>query len=168
MAKINSLNENLDLHSVQVALVDLNYRYSACLDDRQYDAWPDFFVEDCKYIIHPRDNVDAGFEGGHWIYATNKKMLRDRVLSLQKVNIQDIHYDRHLISNIRILAEEKSIYHARANYLVIHTSVEGHSSIKSTGEYQDEVVWEQDKLMFKQRIVIPDTFNTDKIVAVPL
>ena len=95
-------------------------------------------------------------------------MLRDRILSLRKVNIEDIHYDRHLVSNIRILAEEDNRYLARANYLVIHTSVEGNSSIKSTGEYQDEVVWEQDQLMFKHRIVIPDTFNTDKIVAVPL
>jgi len=168
MAKINSLNEKLDLHSIQVALIDLNYRYAACLDDRQYDKWPDFFIEDCKYVIQPRDNVDAGFEGGCWIYSTNKKMLRDRILSLQKVNIYDVHYNRHLISNIRILAEKDNTYIARANYLVIHTSSEGHSSIKSTGEYQDEVVWQEDQLVFKQRIVIPDTFNTDKIVAVPL
>ena len=168
MTKINSTNEKPDLRGIEIALRDLNYRYAACLDDHKYEIWPDFFVEDCKYVIQPRDNVDAGFEGGYWIYATNKKMLRDRILSLRKVNIQDIHYDRHLISNIRILSEEDNRYHTRANYLVIHTSVEGYSSIKSTGEYQDEVVWEQDQLKFKHRIVIPDTFNTDKIVAVPL
>ena len=67
------MNEKPDLRGTEIALIDLNYRYAACLDDQQYEAWPDFFVEDCKYVIQPRDNVDAGFEGGYWIYATNKK-----------------------------------------------------------------------------------------------
>ena len=45
---------------------------------------------------------------------------------------------------------------------------EGRSAVQSTGEYHDEVVWMDGLPKFKQRRVIPDTFNTDKIVAVPL
>ncbi len=149
-------------------IVHLNYRYADCLDSGRYEEWPEFFIDDCSYVIHPRENVDAGLTGGYWIYCTNKGMLRDRVLALRQANIYDIHFDRHLVSNIRVVGFENDVYRVRANYLVVQTSAQGRSAVQSTGEYHDEIVFVDAEPKFKQRRVIPDTFNTDKIVAVPL
>ena len=154
--------------AIERAIIHLHYGYADCLDAGSYEEWPDFFIDEGRYVIHPRENADAGLDGGYWIYCTNKRMLRDRVLALREVNVYDIHFDRHLVSNIRILGYENDVYRVRANYLVVQTSAEGRSAVQSTGEYHDEVVWVDGLPKFKQRRVIPDTFNTDKIVAVPL
>ena len=57
-------------------VVALNYRYARCLDENRLDDWPEFFTDDCRYYIQPRDNRDQGLEG-YWLYFENKRMLLD-------------------------------------------------------------------------------------------
>ena len=44
----------------RLRIEDLYARYAACLDDRRFDEWPDFFTDDCTYRILPRENYDRG------------------------------------------------------------------------------------------------------------
>lgn len=152
---------------IERAVVDLCHRYAQCLDDDRLEEWPNFFVDDGRYLIHPRENFAAGLEG-YWLYFDNRKMLRDRVLSLRKANVYNIHQDRHLVSNIRVEAGGDGDYRVRSNYLVIQSDVEGRSRVFSAGEYRDRVAMSEGRPLFRERIVIPDTFNVEGLVAVPL
>ena len=152
---------------IERAVVDLCHRYAQCLDDDRLEEWPEFFVEDGRYLIHPRENVAAGLDG-YWLYFDNRKMLRDRIVSLRKANVYNIHQDRHLVSNIRVEQDGGGELRVRSNYLVIQSDVEGRSRVFSAGEYRDRVVMSGAHPLFKERVVIPDTFNVEGLVAVPL
>lgn len=147
-------------------IVKFNYEYIQCIDEDRLEEWPDFFIEDGQYIIHPRENADAGLEG-YWMYCENKPMLRDRILALREANIYNIHYDRHIQSNIMVTGEADGVYEVRSNYMIVQTDVEGRSHVFSAGQYRDEVVFEGEAPKFKARIVVPDTFNIDRPLAVP-
>jgi anthranilate 1,2-dioxygenase small subunit len=148
-------------------LVKLNYQYVQCIDEDRLEEWPGFFVEDCNYIIHPRENLDAGLEG-YWIYCESNAMLRDRIHALRDANVYNIHYDRHIISNVLVEDEKDGVYISKANYLVIQTDVEGHSHVFSAGEYRDKIVMVDGAPKFLEKVVVPDTFNIDRPLAVPL
>lgn len=142
--------------------------YGHYLDRGDFASWINLFDgEDASYIIHPRENLKAGLEG-YWMYCRDKPMIRDRLLALKNANIYNIHYDRHLISGIRIVDANNDTYDVRANYCVIQTDVEGRSEVFSVGEYRDKISVSDRNPRFKVKVVIPDTFNIQRPLAVPL
>ena len=144
----------------------LNNEYVQCIDEDRLEEWPGFFVEDSKYVIFPRENYEAGLEG-YWMYCASGAMMRDRVKALREVNVYNIHYDRHLLSNVVVQGEEDGVYDVRANYAVVQTDVEGRCHMFSTGQYRDKVVQENGGFKFKEKIVIVDSFNIDRPLAIP-
>jgi anthranilate 1,2-dioxygenase small subunit len=152
---------------IEREIVALNYRYARCLDENRLDEWPEFFTEDGRYLIQPRDNLDQGLEG-YWLYFENKRMLRDRVVSLKDVNIYKIHYERRMVTNVEVTGREGDGWLARANYLVMHTDNEGRSSVFSIGEYRDRIVKSDGALRFRERLVIADTFVVPSHLSMPI
>ena len=148
-------------------IVALNYRYARCLDENRLDEWPEFFIEEGRYLIQPRDNLDQGLEG-YWLYFENKRMLRDRVVSLKDVNIYKIHYERRLVTNVEVTGRDGDGWLARANYLVMHTDNEGRSTLFSVGEYRDRIVRSAGALRFSERRVIVDTFVVPSHLSMPI
>jgi len=148
-------------------VVELNYRYALCLDETRLEDWPEFFTEDCRYLIHPRENLEAGLEG-YWLYFENKRMLRDRVVSLREVNIYKIHYERRFVSNVMLTGREGDAWLARANYMMMQTDNEGRSRIFSVGEYRDRIVESEAGLKFRERRVIADTFTVPSHISMPI
>jgi salicylate 5-hydroxylase small subunit len=45
---------------VRMAVAELNADYAACLDDRRFDEWPEYFTDECVYRLQPRENHDRG------------------------------------------------------------------------------------------------------------
>ena len=88
----------------------------------------------------------------------NKRMLRDRVVSLLEVNIYPIRRERRFVSNVMLTGRDGDAWLARANYMLVHTDNEGRSSIFSVGEYRDRIVESADGLRLRERQVIADTF----------
>lgn len=152
---------------IERRIADLNFRYAQCLDGNRLAEWPDFFAEDCRYLIHSRENLDQGMEG-YWLYFENKRMLRDRVISLLKVNIYQIHYERRLITNVMVTGREGEAWLARANYMLVHTNNEGRSHIFSVGEYRDRIVETAGRLSFSERLVVVDTFTVPSHLSMPI
>jgi anthranilate 1,2-dioxygenase small subunit len=152
---------------IEREIVALNYRYARCLDENRLDEWPEFFTEEGRYLIQPRDNLDQGLEG-YWLYFENKRMLRDRVVSLKDVNIYKIHYERRLVSNVEMTGRDGDGWLARANYLLMHTDNEGRSSVFSVGEYRDRIVTAEGALRFRERLVIADTFVVPSHLSMPI
>jgi anthranilate 1,2-dioxygenase small subunit len=148
-------------------LVELNYRYAQCLDANRLSDWPEFFTDDCRYLIHPRENLEAGMEG-YWLYFENKRMLRDRVVSLLEVNIYQIHHERRFVSNVMLEGRDGEQWLARANYMVVHTDNEGRSKIFSVGEYRDRIVEAGGALRFRERQVVVDTFTVPSHLSMPI
>jgi anthranilate 1,2-dioxygenase small subunit len=153
--------------SVAARIVELNQLYAQCLDDNRLDDWPTFFVDDCRYVVQTRENMALGLEG-YLLYFDNKRMLKDRVLSLKEVNIYNIHYDRHFLSGVLVTGESGGVYTARANYMVVQTTLEGRSSIFSVGEYRDRVVLVDGQPRFKEKVVVVDTYMVNSLLAIPL
>lgn len=148
-------------------VVELNYRYARCLDENRLKDWPEFFTDECRYLIQPRDNLEQGMEG-YWLYFEGKRMLRDRVVSLLDVNIYHIHYERRMVSNVMVTGRDGDAWLARANYLMLHTDNEGRSHIFSTGEYRDRIVESGGELRFAERQVIADTFTVASHISMPI
>jgi anthranilate 1,2-dioxygenase small subunit len=147
--------------------VHLNFRYARCLDENRLSDWPDLFTEDGRYLIHTRENLEQGLEG-YWLYLDNKRMMRDRVVSLQEVNIYQINYERRLVTNVALVGRDGDAWLARANYMLMHTSNEGTSRLFSVGEYRDRMVEVGGRLLFRERIVVPDTFTVPSHLSIPL
>ena len=144
----------------------LNNRYVQCIDEDRLEEWPDFFLEDGKYVIFPRENLEAGLEG-YWMYCESGAMMRDRIKALRQVNVYNIHYDRHLLSNVVLQGEADGVYEVRSNYAIVQTDVEGRCHVFSTGQYRDKIVQMDDGYKFKEKIVVVDSFNIDRPLAVP-
>jgi 3-phenylpropionate/cinnamic acid dioxygenase small subunit len=105
---------------------------------------------------------------GYWLYFENKRMLRDRVVSLLEVNIYQIRRERRFVSNVMVTGRDGDAWLARANYIVMHTDNEGRSSIFSVGEYRDRIVESDGRLRFSERQVVADTFLVPSHLSMPI
>ena len=72
----------------RIELEDLYTAYAACLDSDALEEWPEFFTEDCHYLVTSAENYEAGLSLG-LIYATSKNMLHDRVSALREANVYE-------------------------------------------------------------------------------
>jgi anthranilate 1,2-dioxygenase small subunit len=141
--------------------------YAHCLDDDRLEAWPDFFVEDCYYRITSAENFEAGLPLGI-VYLTSRAMLADRVMALRKANIYEPQRYRHLVSAIRIGAEDKSGLAVTANVLVIRTMQDGAMRVFAAGRYVDRVRRQDEGWRFSRKDVVLDSRQIDTLLAIPL
>jgi anthranilate 1,2-dioxygenase small subunit len=141
--------------------------YAWYIDQDRLEEWLDFFTEDAVYKIVPRENVEQGLPLTLFI-AENKNMLRDRVVSLRRANIYNIHYDRHLLSAIRVVADGDAECAVEASFAVFHTDQEGESRIFSVGAYRDKIVFVGERALIKEKIVVVDTAAVRTLLSTPL
>lgn len=147
----------------------LEYDYVQCIDDDRLEDWPNFFVDDCIYKIIPRENADYNFPLAIVDY-DNKGMLTDRVVILRNATVYSLLFDRHIVSNVRVVSEERGIYSVEANYVVYKTDIiDGKSWLFSAGKYIDKVIFvEGGEPKFKEKKVIVDTYSIPNHLATPL
>lgn len=145
----------------------LQNRYIGHLDNNRLEQWPDLFTEDCTYEIVPKENADQGLPVGI-IHCTNRRMLRDRVVSLRHANIYDEHTYRHMTSGLTILAERGAEIDTESNYVVVQTRSDGESNVYQAGKYFDTVVRTPDGLRYLRKRVIYDTSRVQTLLATPI
>ena len=141
--------------------------YAWCIDQDRLEEWLDLFTEDAAYRIVPRENLEQGLPLTLFI-AENKNMLRDRVTSLRKANIYNIHYDRHLISGIRVVEDGAAACAVEASFAVFHTDQEGGTRVFSVGAYRDRIVFVGDRPLIREKIVVVDTAAVLTLLSTPL
>src|SRR5512139_4315547 len=91
------------------AIRALEYRYARLLDDDRLEEWPDLFVERGVYKVIPRENLTRQ-PALPIFYCDGRPMMVDRIRSLREANIYNLHYARHVVTNIEILsAREGSV-----------------------------------------------------------
>ena len=117
---------------------DLLARYIQALDDDRLEAWPDFFTDNCRYLVTTADNVAQGMPLG-MIYATSRAMLRDRVRSLRDANVYEAQRYRHMIAPPVIEPGEGGLVHARTSFMVVRIMHTGETMMFVTGRYDDRI-----------------------------
>jgi anthranilate 1,2-dioxygenase small subunit len=153
--------------TIRQRIEDFIHDYAHCIDDDRLEEWPGYFVEDCRYQIIDRENHARGSLVGV-MTCDSQGMLRDRVLALRDANIYEPHVYRHLISGIRILGESDGAWSVQTSYAVIRTMQDGAVTVFSSGKYLDQIVFDNDRPLFRERLVICDSIRIDTLLVIPL
>jgi anthranilate 1,2-dioxygenase small subunit len=153
--------------SMTEAARELLDEYAERIDSQRYEEWLDLFAEESSYQVIPRENADQNLPAS-LIYCSSKNMLRDRIASLCNANLYNPHFDRHMISGVRVAQDAHGVWNVRANYAVFQSDLEGQSKLFSVGRYADKVIKRDGRLLFREKRVIVDTSSVPSMLATPL
>ena len=153
--------------AVRLAIAELHAAYADCIDDDRLEEWPDFFVDDCRYLVTDRESHEAGLRHGI-IYCANRGMLVDRITSMRRVLLFEAHRYRHLVGPPRIIALAGGAAETRANFFVARIMHDGGTSLFATGRYLDRIDVSRAPYRFIERLVVLDSQKIDTLLAIPL
>jgi 3-phenylpropionate/cinnamic acid dioxygenase small subunit len=148
--------------AVRQGIHDLIAAYAECIDDDRLEEWPDFFVENCRYLITSRESHAAGYRHGI-VYA-----LEDRVLALRRANIFEPHRYRHIIGPTRIGGIAAGVAEVRSNFVAVRIMHDGETSLFASGRYLDRIDVSAAPYRFRERLVILDSQKIDTLLVIPL
>jgi anthranilate 1,2-dioxygenase small subunit len=153
--------------SVHEAIRALQYRYGRLIDDDRLEDWPGLFAEGGVYKVIPRENLrrDPALPV---FYCDGRGMMVDRIRSLRKANVYNLHWGRHVITNVELVATRDDVHEVMACFTVYQTDLEGQTRLFAVGQYRDLIEAKDGELLFRERIAVLDTFNIPNLLAVPL
>lgn len=123
---------------LQLEIDQLNAAYAAALDERRFDAWPEFFLPDGHYTVQARENFDRGLPLA-LIALESQGMMKDRVYGITHTIYHAPYYTRHVVSPAQVLGSEGGRIRAQANYAVFRTRPGDASEVYNVGRYIDEI-----------------------------
>ena len=141
--------------------------YAHCLDNDALEDWPDFFVEQCRYLITSRASHEAGLPHGV-VYAASRGMLVDRVTALRRANIFEPHRYRHIVGPIRVEGIDATVAQAHSNFLAVRIMHDGEMSLFAAGRYLDRIDLTSKPYRFIERLVVLDSQKIDTLLVIPL
>jgi anthranilate 1,2-dioxygenase small subunit len=153
--------------TVRLGIGELYAAYADCIDDDRLEEWPNFFVDDCRYLITDRQSHEAGYKHGV-IYCASKGMLVDRVMSMRRVLMFEAHRYRQLVGPPRIVKSEGDVTETQANFFVARIMHSGETTLFATGRYLDRIAIGTEPYRFIERLVILDSQKIDTLIAIPL
>lgn len=148
-------------------IVALNAAYIRCIDGNELDAWPEFFLDRCLYVVTTAENRRQGFESGI-IYADTKGMLIDRVAALRDANIYEKQNYRHILGLPTIIRNGGAEAETETPFMVARIMHDGQTTIFATGVYLDVIQAAGVALKFARRVVVCDSARVDTLMALPL
>ena len=137
----------------------LNADYAAALDERRFDDWPSFFLEDGQYVVQARENYDRGLPLA-LMALESRGMIKDRVYGVTQTIYHRPYYTRHVVGPARVLAAQEGeggLVRAQANYAVFRTRPGDPSEVYNVGRYLDEIVRTAEGLKFRSRRCVYDS-----------
>ncbi|MCY1166088.1 MAG: aromatic-ring-hydroxylating dioxygenase subunit beta [Pseudomonadota bacterium] len=141
---------------LQYEIDRLNADYAAALDEKRFDDWPLFFVEDGQYKVQARENFDRGLPLA-LIALESQGMMKDRVYGITQTIYHGPYYMRHVVSPARVLSQEGDLVRAEANYAVFRTKPGGVSEVYNVGRYIDDIIKKDGTLKFRSRLCVYDS-----------
>lgn len=137
-------------------LVTLYHAYASALDAREYERWPDFFIDECVYRLQPRENFDRGYPLATMAFES-KGMLKDRVYGITETLAHDPYYQRHVVGVPLVRRVDGDTIESEASYAVFRTRQNEVSEVFNVGRYIDVVRRTADGLRFASRICVFDS-----------
>jgi len=155
--------------TVQISDIEqFNYACARALNSEKFSEWPAFFAPQCAYEVLSRENVEQGLPAP-LMSCYSHGMVEDRVAMLLKGTLTYRRmYLKHFISNTQIVAQDDVATQARANVMVMQSTLEGVSSVYVVGTYEDVFVKLDGTLLLSSRKVVLDSFGIDTMLAVPI
>jgi anthranilate 1,2-dioxygenase small subunit len=154
-------------HGLREGVDDLFATYTEAVDEGRLEEWPDFFTEDCRYLIRSRADHEAGLPHAI-VYCASKGMLRDRVTAMRRANIFEPHRYRHIVGPVRLLQAADGVAEVRANFLALRIMHDGETSLFASGRYLDRIDTSAVPYRFRERLVILDSQKIDTLLVIPL
>jgi salicylate 5-hydroxylase small subunit len=146
--------------ALQFEVDQLNAEYAAALDEKRFDDWPAFFLEDSRYTVQARENFERGLPLA-LIALESQGMMKDRVYGITQTIYHRPYYTRHVVSPARVLSQDGDRQDARivaqANYAVFRTRPGDASEVYNVGRYVDEIVRTPTGLKFASRLCVYDS-----------
>ena len=139
------------------ALVRLHADYALAVDSGDWSLWPEFFTDDARYRLVPRENHARGLPLATLAFES-KAMLRDRVYGIRETLFHDPYDQRHVVGApvVRALEPDGTIV-CEASYAVFRTRLDELSTVFNVGRYLDRVVDTPAGLRFRERVVVYDS-----------
>ncbi len=141
---------------LQMQVDQLNAAYAAALDEKRFDDWPEFFVEDGQYKLQARENFDRGLPLG-LMALESRGMMKDRVYGITQTIYHAPYYTRHVVSPARVLFDGEGVIRAQANYAVFRTRPGDSSEVYNVGRYIDELERTKAGLRLRSRLCVYDS-----------
>jgi anthranilate 1,2-dioxygenase small subunit len=121
---------------VRLGVHELIATYVDCIDEDRLEEWPDFFVEQCCYLITSRASHEAGMPHSI-VYSASRGMLVDRVTARSRANIFEPHRYRHIVGPISVEHVDETVAHAHSNFIAVRVMHDGEMSLFAVGRYLD-------------------------------
>jgi salicylate 5-hydroxylase small subunit len=141
---------------LQLEIDQFNAGYAAALDERRFDAWPEFFLPEGRYTVQARENFDRRLPLA-LIDLESQGMMKDRVYGITNTIYHAPYYTRHVVSPAQLLAHDEGRIRAQANYAVFRTRPGDASEVYNVGRYIDEIVRTPAGLKFASRTCVYDS-----------
>ena len=141
--------------------------YAVAVDSGRWDAWPEFFTEQCIYKIQPRENFERGLPLAT-LALTSKGMLKDRVYGIQETLYHDPYYQRHVVGTPVVRRVVGQRIHSEANYAVFRTKYDKESTVFNVGRYIDTLVQTPEGFRFAERLCIYDSEMIPNSIIYPI
>jgi salicylate 5-hydroxylase small subunit len=148
-------------------LAALHADYAATVDAGDWDRWTEFFVDDCRYIVQPRENHERALPLAT-LRLVSKGMLKDRAYGIRETLFHDPYYQRHVVGLPRVLSADGDRIQTEANYAVFRTKLGELSTVFNVGRYLDTVVRTQEGLRFASRHCIYDSEMIPNAIIYPI
>lgn len=152
---------------LQYELEELYARYAEALDDGPLEDWPEFFTEECLYLIIPRDNHELGLPMAI-VRCESRDMLRDRVTAVQETMMYEPRYLRHHVTNLRVRSVDGEVLSAVANFSVIEVLPDELPRILMVGRYLDTLRREEGSWRFSERRCVFDSLLVPNSIIFPV
>ncbi|RVQ69663.1 ring-hydroxylating dioxygenase subunit beta [Croceicoccus ponticola] len=142
--------------------------FAHCLDTDRLEDFPDFFTEQARYRIIPRENYDAGLEHAP-IYCAGRAMIHDRVVAIREAALYQPRSLRHFISGPRVLETlDDGSYRTMANFLIVESLLEVEPQILMVGQYFDEIERSGPMLRIRDRTCVYDNYRIRTTLVIPV
>lgn len=141
--------------------------YALAVDSGHWDAWPEFFTDECEYKLQPRENHERGFPLSTLSFES-KGMLMDRAYAIRETLFHDPYYQRHVVGTPVVREVRDGVIHSQANYAVFRTKYNKDSTVFNVGRYIDEVVTTPQGLKFAKRWCIYDSEMIPNSIIYPI
>ena len=148
--------EPVERLQLQFDIDQLNAAYAAALDEKRFEAWPEFFLEDGRYTLQARENHERQLPLA-LMDLESRGMMKDRVYGITQTIYHGPYYTRHIVSPAQVLSADGNLITAQANYAVFRTRPAGVSEVYNVGRYIDEIMRTGEGLKFRRRLCVYDS-----------
>lgn len=113
-------------------------KYAVVVDQAEWQAWIDLFIDPCTYKIQSRENFDLNLPMAA-LSLNSKAMLKDRIYGITETIFHDPYLQTHVVSSPLILSKSETVVESQANYAVYRTKNDGIAMVFNVGRYIDRL-----------------------------